>query len=80
MNKTLFKTFFTFVLCVIVFFIFVIIGSAYYNATGASNNTMSYGMNGFVEQRCISGYSYVVGHDGSVRQTMDEFGRGVKCK
>lgn len=42
-------------------------------------NTVSWGVNGMTEMRCIDGYKFIVGEQGHVRQVMDEFGKGVKC-
>jgi prepilin-type N-terminal cleavage/methylation domain-containing protein len=42
-------------------------------------NTISWGVNGMTEMRCIDGYKFTVSDRGSVRQVMDEFGKGVKC-
>lgn len=42
-------------------------------------STISFGLNGVTEIRCASGYKFVHGADGSVRQVMDEFGKGVRC-
>jgi prepilin-type N-terminal cleavage/methylation domain-containing protein len=42
-------------------------------------NTVSWGVNGMTEMRCIDGYKFVVGDRGQARQVMDEFGKGVKC-
>ena len=44
-----------------------------------SNGSISAGINGITESRCIEGYKFVVGHDGNVRQILDEFGKGVRC-
>jgi prepilin-type N-terminal cleavage/methylation domain-containing protein len=43
-------------------------------------NTISYGVNGLTEMRCIDGYKFVIGAQGQTRQVMDEFGKGVKCQ
>jgi prepilin-type N-terminal cleavage/methylation domain-containing protein len=43
-------------------------------------NTISWGVNGMTEMRCIDGYKFVVGDRGQARQVMDEFGKGVKCQ
>jgi prepilin-type N-terminal cleavage/methylation domain-containing protein len=48
-------------------------------AAGASNDTISIGINGVVSERCIGGYKVIVGQDGQARQMMDEFGKGVRC-
>lgn len=45
-----------------------------------SNNTISWGINGMTEMRCIDGYKFVIGQHGQTRQVMDEFGKGVKCQ
>jgi prepilin-type N-terminal cleavage/methylation domain-containing protein len=42
-------------------------------------STISFGLNGVTEIRCVSGYKFIHGADGSVRQVMDEFGKGVRC-
>ncbi len=43
-------------------------------------NTISWGVNGMAEMRCIDGYKFVVGEHGQARQVMDELGKGVKCQ
>lgn len=40
---------------------------------------IQWGANGLTETRCIKGYNFVVGQDGSPRQILDEFGKGSKC-
>jgi prepilin-type N-terminal cleavage/methylation domain-containing protein len=45
-----------------------------------NGNTISWGVNGMTEMRCIDGYKFVVGDRGQARQVMDEFGKGVKCQ
>ena len=49
---------------------------------GTSNDTgnVSWGVNGMTESRCIENYKFIVGQDGSVRQILDEFGKGVRCE
>jgi prepilin-type N-terminal cleavage/methylation domain-containing protein len=42
-------------------------------------NSLSFGVNGMTEMRCIDGYKFVIGEHGQARQVMDEFGKGVKC-
>lgn len=42
-------------------------------------NTISWGINGMTEVRCIDGYKFVIGDQGQARQVMDEFGKGVRC-
>lgn len=50
--------------------------------TSASRDgsSVSFGITGVVETRCIDGYKFIVGQDGSVRQVMNEFGHGAPCK
>jgi hypothetical protein len=43
-------------------------------------NTISYGINGLTEMRCIDGYKFIVGQDGNIRQVLDEFGKAAKCQ
>lgn len=52
------------------------------NVLGAMNgqSTISYGINGMTEMRCIDGYKFIIGQEGHTRQVMDEFGKGVKCQ
>lgn len=40
---------------------------------------VSFGINGTVEERCISGYKFIIGHDGRSTQVLNEFGKGVPC-
>ena len=47
---------------------------------GSQGNTISYGVNGMTEMRCIDGYKFVVGERGQARQVMDELGHGVRCE
>ncbi len=51
-------------------------------AVGGANggNTISWGINGMTESRCIEGYKFVVGEHGNPRQILDEFGKGVRCE
>jgi len=52
------------------------------NAVGAMSgqSTISYGINGMTEMRCIDGYKFIIGQEGHTRQVMDELGKGVKCQ
>lgn len=43
-------------------------------------NSISWGVNGMTESRCIEGYKFIVGQDGSARQILDEFGKGARCE
>lgn len=40
---------------------------------------VSFGINGTVEERCISGYKFIIEHDGRSTQVLNEFGKGVPC-
>lgn len=40
---------------------------------------VSFGINGAIEERCISGYMFIIGHDGRSTQVLNEFGKGVPC-
>ncbi len=52
------------------------------NALNGFNNagTVSFGINGLTESRCIEGYKFIVGQEGQARQILDEFGKGVRCE
>lgn len=60
----------------------LIVGITVIGAVNGSSqgNTISWGVNGMTEMRCIDGYKFVVGKHGQARQVMDEFGKGVKCQ
>ena len=62
-----------FILCVGMFVI---------NAVNGFNNagSISFGINGMTESRCIEGYKFIVGQEGQARQILDEFGKGVRCE
>lgn len=47
------------------------------NTNGGS---ISYGVNGITEIRCIEGYKFVIGDGGNARQMMDASGQGVRCQ
>lgn len=49
------------------------------NSTNEGSN-LSWGINGVSETRCMNGYLFVVGPDGSMRQVMDQLGRGARCE
>lgn len=44
-----------------------------------SNSTMSYGINGITESRCIDGYKFIVGRHGFSQQVIGPNGGGVQC-
>ena len=45
----------------------------------AVGTSVSWGVNGMTEVRCIDGYKFVIGEHGQARQMMDELGKGIKC-
>ncbi len=42
-------------------------------------SNLSYGVNGLTETRCIRGYEFVVGNNGSTQQVLNAQGGGVAC-
>jgi prepilin-type N-terminal cleavage/methylation domain-containing protein len=52
------------------------------NAVGfaSSNSSISFGINGATESRCIEGYKFIVDQNGNTRQILDEFGKGARCQ
>jgi len=72
---TLIETMIAFVFIGIIFTILV-------NAVGfaSGNSSVSFGINGMTESRCIEGYKFVINQDGHTRQILDEFGKGVRCE
>jgi hypothetical protein len=50
------------------------------SGTAGSSSTLSFGVNGLTEMRCINGFMFMVGQDGGARQVLDEFGKGARCK
>ena len=70
-----------FIAIVITVVIVIFIATITMSVIGAKsgNSDYSWGLNGMTEVRCIGGYKFIVNQDGSVRQVMDEFAKGVKC-
>ena len=58
------------------------IGMFVINAVNGFNNagSITFGINGMTESRCIEGYKFIVGQEGQARQILDEFGKGVRCE
>ncbi len=52
------------------------------NAVGfaSGNSSISFGINGATESRCIEGYKFIVDQNGNTRQILDEFGKGARCQ
>ncbi len=73
---------FTLIELMVVFVIGLTVLMMIANAIGfsSSNNTVSFGINGMTESRCIEGYKFVIGEQGHPRQILDEFGKGVRCE
>lgn len=44
-----------------------------------SKSTITFGINGITEERCISGYKFVIGNKGKPEQVVGENGSGIKC-
>lgn len=57
----------------------ILVGGAF-NGISNGNSTVTWGVNGMTESRCIEGYKFIVGQDGSARQILDEFGKGARCE
>lgn len=45
-----------------------------------TNSNYTYGINGISEERCISGFKFVVGQRGYMTQILDQNGHGVTCQ
>lgn len=58
-----------------------IIASLFIGVAGSTNgnSSISFGVNGMTEVRCIDGYKFVIGDQGQARQVMDEYGKGLRC-
>jgi prepilin-type N-terminal cleavage/methylation domain-containing protein len=72
---------FTLIELMVVVVIVMIVATMVMNGIGAmnGNSTISFGINGMTEVRCIDGYKFVVGDQGQARQILDEFGKGARC-
>ena len=46
----------------------------------SQGSSISWGLNGMTESRCIEGYKFVIGEHGQPRQILDEMGKGVRCE
>jgi prepilin-type N-terminal cleavage/methylation domain-containing protein len=72
---------FTLIEMMVVVVILMAVATMVMNGIGAmnGNSTISFGVNGMTEVRCIDGYKFVVGDQGQARQILDEFGKGARC-
>jgi prepilin-type N-terminal cleavage/methylation domain-containing protein len=72
---------FTLIEVMIVFVMLGIVGTLIMNVAGfaSGNSSVSYGINGMTESRCIEGYKFIIGQNSQPRQILDEFGKGVRC-
>lgn len=72
---------FTLIELMIAIAILGIIASLFMGAAGSTNgnSSISWGINGMTEVRCIDGYKFVIGDQGQARQVMDEYGKGLRC-
>lgn len=48
-------------------------------ASTTNGNSVSIGINGVTEMRCVRGYLFTIDSAGTMRQVLDEFGKGAKC-
>jgi prepilin-type N-terminal cleavage/methylation domain-containing protein len=73
---------FTLIEMMIAFVIIGIIATIGLNVAGfaSGNNSISYGVNGMTESRCIENYKFIIDQKGNSRQILDEFGKGVRCE
>jgi prepilin-type N-terminal cleavage/methylation domain-containing protein len=73
---------FTLIEMMIVVAILGIVASLIVGAAGgvSGNSTISYGVNGMTESRCIENYKFIIDQKGNSRQILDEFGKGVRCE
>lgn len=70
---------FTLIEVMIVIAILAIVAKLATSVAGTNEGTVSFGINGITEMRCINGFQFVIGDGGQARQVLDEFGKGVRC-
>ena len=73
---------FTLIEVMIAFVVIGIITIIGFNVAGlaSGNSSISYGVNGMTESRCIENYKFIIDQKGNSRQILDEFGKGVRCE
>lgn len=61
-------------------FAVAIFGFVFGIATGViDGGNITMGINGMTETRCINGFKFIVGQNGSTQQVLNENGGGVSC-
>ena len=70
---------FTLIEMMIVISIIGIVLAITFNAVNGDSNKVQFGVNGMSETRCINGYTFIVGRNGSVQQMLNAQGGGVQC-
>ena len=58
----------------------IVLIALYAFSTTNNGNSVSIGITGITETRCINGYKFTVGNKGIATQIIDENGKGIKCK
>lgn len=73
---------FTLIEVMIVFVMLGIVLTVIVNVAGgvSGNSSVSLGVNGMTESRCIENYKFIIDQKGNSRQILDEFGKGVRCE
>lgn len=70
---------FTLIEWMIVICIVGVLFSALIPAFFIDKTNISYGINGFIENRCVNGFSFIIDQKGRATQILDSFGKGVSC-
>lgn len=69
----------TFTKLMIVIAILAIVSVVWHGMYSGNLQSLSWGVNGVAEERCIAGHVHVVGKDGNVRQVFGARGTGIPC-
>lgn len=78
MNKREGVTLIEVMMCIVIFGLVIVIIAG--SGASLTNHSVSFGINGLTEVRCINGFQFVVGDKGNARQVMNEFGKGARCQ
>lgn len=70
---------FTIIELLIVIAIIGMIAAIVIPAVTGKGSSLSWGVNGMTEERCIAGYAHVVGEHGQARQVLSARGTGIPC-